>query len=517
MHAQSDSLEFSLIIKGGTVIDGTGAPARQADVALSGQRIVLIDEQIDPSRAAEVIDAEGLIVSPGFIDNHAHIQTRIHEYPLAENFTRQGITTIMASLHSGDQPWPLDEYAASLSIAPNVGFFAGHTWTRKQVLGLANRAPTEEELDEMRSLVEQSMQQGALGLTTGLLYVPANFAQPEEVIELAKVAAAYGGIYVSHMRDEAGGLLESVAEVIEVARQANIPAQIQHHKAVGQPQWGLTEQTLAMIDSAQAEGLDVKLDLYPYTASSTGSSVLFPQWALAGGADSFAARIQDTELRPRIEAEMRDIYMNTRAGNDMARIQFRTLYSDGRYDGLTLRDLAEDRGLPNSVDAAIPILIELQLAGGFSAIYHGMDDADVQRIMRHPSAMFQTDGDPVGYGVGFPHPRSYGAFPRVLGRYVRELNVLSLEEAVRRMTSLSADQMGQHERGRIHEGMYADITIFDAETIADRATYTDPHQFPVGVYHVIVNGVPIIRNGALTGEKPGQVIRGPARSVAPIP
>ncbi|MDH5805597.1 MAG: amidohydrolase family protein, partial [Gemmatimonadota bacterium] len=267
----------------------------------------------------------------------------------------------------------------------------------------------------------------------------------------------------------------------------------------------------------QAEGLDVKLDLYPYTASSTGSSVLFPQWALAGGADSFAARIQDTELRPRIEAEMRDIYMNTRAGNDMARIQFRTLYSDRRYDGLTLRDLAEDRGLPNSVDAAIPILIELQLAGGFSAIYHGMDDADVQRIMRHPSAMFQTDGDPVGYGVGFPHPRSYGAFPRVLGRYVRELNVLSLEEAVRRMTSLSADQMGQHERGRIQEGMYADITIFDAETIADRATYTDPHQFPVGVYHVIVNGVPIIRNGALTGEKPGQVIRGPARSVAPIP
>ncbi|MDH5804240.1 MAG: amidohydrolase family protein, partial [Gemmatimonadota bacterium] len=303
VHAQSDSLEFSLIIKGGTVIDGTGAPARQADVALSGQRIVLIDEQIDPSRAAEVIDAEGLIVSPGFIDNHAHIQTRIHEYPLAENFTRQGITTIMASLHSGDQPWPLDEYAASLSIAPNVGFFAGHTWTRKQVLGLANRAPTEEELDEMRSLVEQSMQQGALGLTTGLLYVPANFAQPEEVIELAKVAAAYGGIYVSHMRDEAGGLLESVAEVIEVARQANIPAQIQHHKAVGQPQWGLTEQTLAMIDSAQAEGLDVKLDLYPYTASSTGSSVLFPQWALAGGADSFAARIQNPELRPRIEAE----------------------------------------------------------------------------------------------------------------------------------------------------------------------------------------------------------------------
>jgi N-acyl-D-amino-acid deacylase len=197
----------------------------------------------------------------------------------------------------------------------------------------------------------------------------------------------------------------------------------------------------------------------------------------------------------------------------MSRIQFRTLRSDRSYDGKRLADLAADRGIPNTVAAAVELLIELQLAGGFSAIYHVMDDGDVQRIMRHPFAMIETDGDPVSYGVGHPHPRSYGAFPRVLGHYVRELNVLSLEEAIRKMTSLSAEQIGQHERGRIAEGMYADITVFDAETIADRATYTDPHQYAVGIRHVIVNGVPIIRNGALTGERPGRVLRGPARPV----
>lgn len=509
-----DGAEYDVLIRGGTVVDGTGQAGFRADVALRGDRIVAVSvEGITRERATVVLDAAGLIVAPGFIDNHAHIQTTIHEHPLAENFIRQGITTILASLHSGAQPWPLDEYAASLHMAPNVGFFAGHSWTRRQVLGLENRAPRPDELDEMKALVEETMRQGALGLSTGLVYVPANYAATEEVIELAKVAARYGGIYVSHMRNEATGVLESVAEVIRIADEAGIPAQINHHKVVGEPQWGWSERTLAMIDSARAAGLDIKLDLYPYTASSTSSNVLFPQWALAGGRDAFAGRIANPETRARIVEEMRRIYVYERAGNDMSRIQFRTLRSHRGYDGKRLADLAADRGIPNTVDAAVELLIELQLAGGFSAIYHVMDDGDVQRIMRHPFAMIETDGDLVSYGVGHPHPRSYGAFPRVLGHYVRELNVLSLEEAIRKMTSLPAGQIGQYERGRIADGMYADITVFDAETIADRATYTDPHQYAVGIRHVIVNGVPIIRNGALTGERPGRVLRGPARPV----
>ncbi len=508
----SGASEYDVLILGGTVVDGTGRSGFRADVALRGDRIVTVStEDIAPDRASIVLDATGLIVAPGFIDNHAHIQTTIHEHPVAENFIRQGITTILASLHSGAQPWPLDEYAASLDVTPNVGFFAGHSWTRQQVLGLENRAPRPDELEEMKALVEATMRQGALGLSTGLVYVPANYSETEEVIELARVAARYGGIYVSHMRNEATGVLESVAEVIRIADEAGIPGQINHHKTVGQPQWGWSVRTLAMIDSARAAGLDIKLDLYPYTASSTGSGVLFPQWALAGGRQAFADRVASPEIRARLVEEMRRIYVFERAGNDMERIQFRALRSDPSYDGKRLADLARDRGIPNTVDDAVELLIELQLAGGFSAIYHVMDDADVQRIMQHPYAMIETDGDPVSYGVGHPHPRSYGAFPRVLGHYVRELNVISLKEAIRKMTSLAADQIGQHERGRIAVGMYADISVFDAETMSDRATFTDPHQYSVGVRHVVINGVPVIRDRALTGERPGKVLRGPAR------
>jgi N-acyl-D-aspartate/D-glutamate deacylase len=505
---------YDLVIRGGTVIDGTGSRAFRADVGIRGDRIVRVAPSgIAGREAREVLDAEGLVVAPGFIDNHAHIQTTIHRHPFAENFLRQGITTILASLHSGDQPWPLAEYMASLEVAPNVGFFAGHTWTRKQVLGLENRDPTARELDRMKALVEQSMREGALGFTTGLLYVPANYAKTEEIIELAKVAARYGGIYVSHMRNEGTGLIESVAEVIRIADEASIPAQINHHKAVGVNQWGWSERTLAMIDSANAAGLDIRHDLYPYTASSTGSSILFPQWALAGGRDSLAARLTDSEARARIKHEMRSIMEQERAGEDLARIQFRVVPSDRRYNGKNLADLARDRGLPNTVESGIQLAIELQLNGGFSAIYHSMDEADVIRIMQHPLAMIETDGDPVGYGMGFPHPRSYGAFARVLARYVRELGVVSLEEAVKKMTSMPADQIGQHERGRIQQGAFADITVFDPETIQDRATFTDPHQYAVGVHHMLINGMPVIRNGAFTGSKPGRVLKGPARKV----
>jgi N-acyl-D-aspartate/D-glutamate deacylase len=458
-------------------------------------------------QARTVIDVQGLVVAPGFIDNHAHIATSIHRYPLAENFVRQGITTIVASLHSGDQPWPLDAYMANLKVAPNVGFFAGHSWTREQVLGLANRAPTAAELDRMKGLVDSSMRQGALGLSTGLLYVPANYAETREIIELAKVAARYGGIYVTHMRDEGPGLIRSVEETIRIAREAGIPAHINHHKAVGAAQFGWSRRTLAMIDSARTAGLDVTHDLYPYTASSTGSSILFPQWSLEGGRETFARRMADPPTRARVETEMRAIFRE-RAGETLASIQFRVLRSDPRYNGKTLADLIRDRGLPNTIESGIRTVIELQLAGGFSAIYHSMDEEDVKRILAHPLSMIETDGDPVAWGQGYPHPRSYGAFPRVLARYVRELKVITLEEAIKKMTSASALRIGQRERGLIREGMYADVVVFDPERIQDLATYTDPHRYSVGVIHLLVNGVPVIRDGALTGERPGRVLKG---------
>lgn len=511
-------IPFDVVLAGGIVVDGLGTPRFDANIAIKGDRIVAISRQpIDPADARDYVDIDGLVLAPGFIDNHAHVQTTIHEHPLAENFTRQGITTLIAGLHSGDQPWPLDEYAASLDVAPNVGFFAGHTWTRKQVLGLANRAPDHDELQQMRDLVEQSMQQGALGLSTGLLYVPANYAETEEVIELAKVAARYGGIYVTHMRNEATGLLESINETIRIAAEADIPAHINHHKAAGVSQWGWSEKSLALIDAARESGLDIRHDLYPYTASSTRSAILFPQWVMAGGPDEFADRVRNPELLPSIRDEMREIFMNDRTGGDLRRIQFRVLHSDQSYNGKRLADLAADRGLPNDLDTGIDLVIELQLKGGFSAIFHAMDEADVIRIMRHPLSMIETDGDPVSYGQGYPHPRSYGAFPRVLARYVRELGVLSLEEAVRKMTSMPADQYNQKERGRVVEGAFADLVVFDPDTIKDEATYADPHRYPTGIDHVMINGRFVIRSGALTGERPGVWIRGPARPDKVVP
>ncbi len=503
--------EWDLLVRGGTVVDGSGGPAFRADVAVQGDRIVEVGRDLPAENARTVLDARGLIVAPGFVDNHAHVQTSIADHPLAENFLRQGITSIVASLHSGAQPWPLEQYASALEVAPNVGFFAGHSWTRQRVLGREDRAPTPDELDQMRALVEESMRQGALGLSTGLVYVPANYAETEEIIELAKVAARYGGIYVTHMRDEATGLLDSVRETIRIAAEAGIPAQINHHKVLGATQWGWSEQSLALIDSANAAGLDIMHDLYPYTASSTGSSVLFPQWALAGSRDDFRARTEDPPTRARMEEEMARIFREERGGGALSRIQFRTVRSAPEFDGLTLADYAESKGLEPSIENGVQLVIELQLQGGFGAIYHAMDEADVIRIMQHPLAMIETDGDNVSFGQGFPHPRSYGAFARVLGRYVRELEVLTLEEAVKKMTSMPARQIGQAERGLVQSGMFADLTIFDAETIEDRATFTDPHRYSVGVHHVVINGVPVMVDGALTGEKPGRWLRGPAR------
>lgn len=512
-HAEEGSEPaFDLVIVNGTIIDGTGSPGYRADIAIRGDRIAAISTDGNmPASGKDVLDATGLIVAPGFIDNHAHIATEIHEYPLAENFIRQGITSIIASLHSGPQPYPLKPYLDDLKVAPNVGFFAGHSFVRQKAMVMANRAPSSAELAEMREIVARSMQDGAIGLSTGLVYVPANYAKTDEVIALAKVAACYGGIYVSHMRDEGAGVLESVAEVIRIAREAAIPAQINHHKVMGAGQWGWSSRTLAMIDEARASGLDIKHDLYPYAASSTSSNVMFPGWALAGGAEAFRERIADPATRARIETEMMRILMVQRTGTDLQRIQFREVAALPDYRGKTLGDLAADRGLAGTPDDAIDLLIELQLAGGFSAIYHAMDEQDIVRIMQHPMAMFETDGDPVGLGIGFPHPRSYGSFPRVLARYVRDQGVLTLEEAIRRITSLAADQIGQSDRGRIREGAFADITVFDAQTVADRATYFDPHHYSVGIRHVVVNGIPVLRGSVLTGARPGTPLLGPAR------
>jgi len=498
-----DAPVYDTVLVGGTVVDGSGAPAFVADVAIHDGRIAAVGPDLD-TRGGEVVDVSGLVVSPGFWDNHAHLVT-LAEHPDAENFIRQGITTVLAPLHSQPQPWPLDAYMDDVRMAPNVGMFAGHTWIRERVIGLENRPPTALELEWMRALVDSTMQQGALGLSTGLEYVPAAYAELDEIVALAEVAAGYGGIYVTHMRDEGVRVIEAVQETLEVGRQAGIPVQINHHKVTGADQWGATSRTLALLDSASAAGQDVVHDVYPYTAFSTYSDLLFPSWVLADGPDAFAVRVADPTVRSRLVSEMRTIY-GQQTGPGPESVQFRTLDGHPDMTGRTLADYLVDAGRPTTLDETIEVLIELQLNGRFIGNFYGMDEADVIRIMQHPTAMFETDGDLVQPGVGFPHPRTYGSFPRILGRYVRELGVLTMEEAVRKMTSAPAEWLGQADRGRLAVGMVADITVFDADRITDRAQFTDPHHYSEGVVHVWVGGTAVLREEEMTGARPGRFL-----------
>lgn len=501
--------EFDYLVRGGTVVDGTGAAGFAADVAIRGDRIALVSRQsIDAGRARVAIDARGMIVAPGFIDTHAHVDD-LAERPLAESFLRQGVTTVLYA-PDGGMPWPLSDAIAALRTvghAPNTAFFAGHNTIRSRVMGSANRAPTADELARMKALVAQAMDEGAIGFSTGLRYVPGTYSTTEEVVELARIAAQRGGFYSSHIRDEGAGSLDAVAEVIRIAREAGMPAQVSHHKLMGQPQWGWSVRTLAMIDSARAAGLDVTLDQYPYDATSTSTAVLFPTWALSGGNDSLRARLADPATRTRIEQGIREIILEERGGGDLARIRMARVSFHPEWNGLTFDDIARERGREPTIDFAIELAIEIQSAGGASGVWHVVDETDVRRIMTYPFTMFSSDGGIGVPGSGHPHPRNYGAFARILGRYVREEKVLSLEEAVRKMTSLPADRIGQPERGRIAEGAFADLAVFDAEAVIDRATYEDPHQFAVGVWHVFVNGRPVVSDGSLTGEKPGVVLR----------
>lgn len=495
---------YDVVLTGGTVIDGTGAVPVVADVALVGDTIAAIGPSLDTRGASLVVDVRGRVVAPGFWDNHAHLVT-LEAHPLAENFIRQGITTILAPQHSQDQPFPLDAYMARVRTAPNVGLFTGHTWIRKRVMGLANRRPTAAELAWMQALVDSSMTQGALGLATGLEYTPAAFAEPDEIVALARVAAGHGGVYVTHMRDEGAGVLESVQETLDVGARAAIPVQINHLKVTGAAQWGWSARILARLDSAAATGVEVAFDVYPYDAYSTYSDLMFPAWVLADGPAAFARRVADAATRQRLVHEMRTLFTR-QTGPGPETIRFREVTAHPELAGRTLADHLDRIGQPRTIDAAVEALIALQLDGGFIGVFTGMDEGDIERFIRHPRAMFETDGDLVEPGTGYPHPRSYGAFPRVLARYVRERRTLTLVNAVRRMTAMPAAWLAQTDRGTLQVGKAADVVVFDPDAIIDRAQYTDPHHYAEGVVHVLVNGQFVLRDGAMTGAKPGRFL-----------
>lgn len=509
--AQEDE-PFDLIILGGQVVDGTGNPWLRTDVGVRGARITRIGD-LSAATAMRVIDASGLTVAPGFIDPHTHARRGIFQVPTADNALLQGVTTLIEG-NDGSSPLPIGlhlEQIARTEISPNWGLFVGQGTIRNEVLGQDNRAATAGELDEMRTLVGQAMEEGALGLSTGLFYVPGTFTSTTELIELAQVAAGHGGIYISHMRDEAQGLLDSVRETIRIGEDADLPVQITHHKVVGRDAWGLSVESLALVDAARSRGIDITLDQYPYTAAQTSITAIVPPWAQEGGQAELVARLRDPETRRRIKEEIVYRIEHDRGGGDPRNVVIGLCEWDRSLEGKTLADIAVERGFEPTPASGAEVAMDIIEFGGARAIFHAMTEEDVERIMQHRSTAIGSDGGVSVFGQSVPHPREYGTFARVLGRYVRERGTLTLEDAVRKMTSATAQRLGIRDRGILRTGFYADITVFDADRVQDRATFDEPHQYAEGVEYVLVNGVVVVDDGRHNGARPGLVIYGPGR------
>ena len=509
---QDNDAEFDLLIVNGSIVDGTGAPSYRGDIAVKDGRIIEIGD-LKGRSAKEVIDADGLVVAPGFIDLHSHGEREIRDMPGADNYIHQGITTMLGG-NCGGSPLPLGPFikeVEDIGIAINLGLLAGHNTLRKEVMGSVNRAPTPAELTEMQTLLKQAMLDGAFGMSTGLKYIPGAYSKTDELVALAKIVSAHGGFYASHMREEGLGLIDAVEETIAIGREAGLPVHISHHKVVGKTMWGSSETTLAMIDEARRNGIDVTADQYPYTASSTGLRVIFPTWSLEGGNKQIAQRLENPVTRAKIKAGIIENIYYDRGGGDPSRIVVATYPADKSLEGKNIAEIVKMRGMEPTVESAAEVLMDLQSTRpGGKGIFHAMSEEDVERIMRHPHVSVASDAHVIKFGEAMPHPRNYGTYPRVLGRYVREKNLITLEEAVRKMTSLPAARLNLKDRGVLNKGMAADIVIFDPQTIIDRAEWTKPHQYPEGISHVIVNGVAVIQNGDRTLAYPGKVIRGPA-------
>ncbi len=497
------------LITNGRVLDGTGNSWVWADIAIKDGKIVKIGN-LSELRATRSIDAKKQIVAPGFIDVHAHIEFGLFAKPTADNFIYNGVTTVITG-NCGGSATNLPQFLARIDkdkTSINVASLVGHNTVRRAVLDLANRAAATEEQQKMEGLVEAAMRDGAVGLSTGLIYLPGTYSNTDEVIGLARSAAKHGGLYASHIRNEGNKVSEAINEALNIGRQASIPVQISHFKVGAPANWGRSTETLGLIEAARREGLDVTIDQYPYTASSTNLGVMLPDWAGADGAEATNARILKPDTKAKIVAEML-ASMRASKRPDFSYAVVARHAANPKLQGQNIAQINLARGRPSTAENEIETMLEIILAGGAQMVYHTMNEEDVKAIMRYPFNMIGADGS-VQDGKGMPHPRSYGTNARVLGKYVRDEKVIRLEDAVRRMTSLAAQKFQLKDRGQLREGFAADIVIFDENTVTDKATFENPHQFSTGFSHVLVNGVVTISDGVHTGAKGGQALRGPA-------
>jgi N-acyl-D-aspartate/D-glutamate deacylase len=530
--------QYDVVIRHGTVYDGSGSPGVAEDVAIAGDRIAARGA-LGGARGRDEVDASGLAVAPGFIDMLNHSETSLIADGRSQSGIRQGVTLSVFGESSmgplseamkqdqmarqGDIKFPITwntlgealDTLASHGVSTNIASFVSASTIRAYEIGYDNRAPTPEELTRMRAHVRRAMDEGAMGVTTALIYTPAVFAKTDELVELAKVASESGGMYISHMRSEGNRLLEAIDETLTIARQAHIRAEIYHLKAAGQSNWKKLGDAIAKIDAARREGLEITADMYTYTAGSTGLDASMPPWVQEGGYFAWAKRLRDPAIRARLRREMTtpgDEWENLllAAGGDGALLVGFKNEALRIYTGKTLGEVAKLRGT-SLQDTAMDLVVED--GSRVQVVYFLMTEDNVKRQIQVPWVSFGSDAASMAAEGVFlktsTHPRAYGNFARLLGKYVRDEHVIPLEDAVRKLTSLPADTLRVKDRGRLAVGQYADVVVFDPKTIADRATYEQPHQYAVGMRHVWVNGVRVLKDGEHTGAKPGRVVRGP--------
>jgi len=528
---------FDLLIRGARIVDGSGDPAFTGDIGIEGNTIAAIGDQtltklsLRPEGVA-VIEASGLMAAPGLIDMHTHSDWTLPGNRKAESKIRQGVTTEVIGMcgsspaplpadperrerwlarASANQPWLAWEWEGfgqyldhlQQGIALNVVPLVGHGTLRVAAMGWDYRPPTEEELETMEQLLAQAMQEGAWGYSTGLIYPPSCYAETEELIALARVAAQHDGFYFSHIRGEGATHLDAIREVIAIVEGAGLPAQIAHFKASGRPYWGQLPEAIRLVEEARARGLDITADRYPYIASSTGLTAVLPHWVHEGGRDALLARLADPATRARIREEV----IARREGMEWGEVMISSCPPQPSCEGLTIDQLARERG-NEPVDAALDLLQEAEAQ--VSMIQFSMSEENLREVLRQPWVMIGSDGSslaPYGeMGKGKRHPRSYGTFVRVLGKYVRQEGLLSWEEAVRKMAALPAQKLGLDDRGLLEVGRKADIVLFDPDSVGDQATFIEPYQYPTGVEYVLVNGQVVIERGEHTDALPGQVL-----------
>ncbi|NEU07295.1 D-aminoacylase [Flavihumibacter sp. R14] len=501
--------KVDVLIINGKIIDGTGNSWFYGDIAIKNGKIYSIG-RLGHLKAKEVIDARKQVIAPGFIDVHTHIEGDEKRTPTADNFIHDGVTTVITG-NCGSSNADIKDYFRmldSLKLSINVATFIGHNTVRQAVLGTSMREPNAEELKRMEQLVEKAMKDGAVGLSTGLIYIPGTYAKTDEVISMAKAASKHHGTYTSHIRSESQHVFEAIEEALNVGKQAGMPVQISHFK-IGKPFWGQSDKTLALVRKAREDGYDVTIDQYPYTASSTTLNSVIPSWVLENGRDSINYRINDPVIHRKILTEMvGDMEQRQRTSFEYAVVS--NFKNDTTYNGKSISQINLLMGRKPTITDEIETILDLTKRGGASMVFHSMDEADVENIMQYPFTMIASDSGIREFGAGVPHPRGYGSNARVLSKYVREQHVIGLEDAVRRMTSLPAQKFEFKDRGLLREGMAADIIVFDPETVKDVSTYEKPHAFSTGIQYVLVNGKITLNKMQHTGVRNGKILHGPS-------